>query len=106
MPELPEVETTRRHLAAHLPGARVAAVALPDPRALLRPDPATFAARVVGATFLAVDRRAKYLILPLQHPSGEAEGGLQSAASAATGRLSSRAARRNARPRPADDYLI
>jgi formamidopyrimidine-DNA glycosylase len=66
LPELPEVETTRRHLAEHLPGARVAAVALPDPRALLRPAPADFAARVVGATILAVERRAKYLIMPLR----------------------------------------
>src|SRR5581483_2416559 len=66
MPELPEVETTRRHLAEHLPGARVAAVALLDPRALLRPDPATFTRRLVGATILAVERRAKYLIMPLR----------------------------------------
>ncbi|HLH26388.1 MAG TPA: bifunctional DNA-formamidopyrimidine glycosylase/DNA-(apurinic or apyrimidinic site) lyase [Chloroflexota bacterium] len=73
MPELPEVETTRRHLAEHLPGARVAAVALLDPRALLRPDPATFAARVVGATVLAVARRAKYLIVPLTPTCGQAE---------------------------------
>ena len=65
MPELPEVETTRRHLAAHLPGARVAAVALPDPRALWRPDPETFAARLVGAEITAVRRRAKYLIVDL-----------------------------------------
>jgi formamidopyrimidine-DNA glycosylase len=65
LPELPEVETTRRHLAEHLPGARVAAVALLDPRALLRPDPMTFGERVVGAEVLAVERRAKYLIMPL-----------------------------------------
>ncbi|HEY7062164.1 MAG TPA: bifunctional DNA-formamidopyrimidine glycosylase/DNA-(apurinic or apyrimidinic site) lyase [Chloroflexota bacterium] len=127
MPELPEVETTRRHLAEHLPGARVAAVALPDPRALLRPDPAAFAARVVGARILAVERRAKYLLLPLARgaieavPGGIEPGvgagctparGLQAAAparadaspvseTAATHRLA-----RNGRPRPPDDYLI
>jgi formamidopyrimidine-DNA glycosylase len=73
LPELPEVETTRRHLAEHLPGARVAAVALLDPRALLRPDPMTFGERVVGAEVLAVERRAKYLIMPLgrAEPSGD-----------------------------------
>lgn len=65
MPELPEVETTRRYLAAHLPGARIAAVELVDPRALLRPDPAAFAARLVGATIVAVRRRGKYLLINL-----------------------------------------
>lgn len=65
MPELPEVETTRRYLAAHLPGARVAAVALHDPRVLERPDPATFAAQLAGATITEVRRRGKYLILDL-----------------------------------------
>src|ERR671933_2513874 len=80
MPDLPEVETTRRHLAAHLPGARVAAVALPDPRALLRPDPAAFAARVVGATILAVERRAKYLIVPLRYSTASEAAGTPRAA--------------------------
>jgi formamidopyrimidine-DNA glycosylase len=65
VPELPEVETTRRYLAAHLPGARVAAVALLDPRVLVQPDPATFAAQLAGRTLTAVRRRGKYLILDL-----------------------------------------
>jgi len=65
LPELPEVETTRRHLAEHLPGARVAAVEIPDPHALWRPDPATFMARLVGSVLGAVRRRGKYLIVDL-----------------------------------------
>ena len=65
MPELPEVETTRRHLAVHLPGARVAAVELRDPRALWRPDPESFEARLVGVPIVAVRRRAKYLLVDL-----------------------------------------
>jgi formamidopyrimidine-DNA glycosylase len=97
MPELPEVETTRRHLAEHLPGARVAAVALLDSRALLRPDPATFAARVVGATVLAVERRAKYLIVPLRHSAASDDGATPAG---------SRPAARNGRSPGADDYLI
>jgi formamidopyrimidine-DNA glycosylase len=68
VPELPEVETTRRHLAEHLPGARIAGVDLPDPRALQRPDPATFAARVTGAVIAGVQRRGKYLLVPLMPP--------------------------------------
>jgi formamidopyrimidine-DNA glycosylase len=66
VPELPEVETTRRHLAAHLPGARVVAVDLPDPRAVWRPDPASFAARLRGEELSDVRRRAKYLIVDLR----------------------------------------
>lgn len=65
MPELPEVESTRRHLAVHLPGARVAAVELPDPHALWRPDPTAFVARLVGAELGAVSRRGKYLLIAL-----------------------------------------
>jgi len=65
VPELPEVETTRRHLAAHLPGARVAAVELLDPRAVWRPDAATFAARLTDTVLGDVRRRGKYLVVDL-----------------------------------------
>jgi formamidopyrimidine-DNA glycosylase len=115
VPELPEVETTRRHLAEHLPGARVAAVALLDPRALLRPDPATFAARVVGATILAVERRAKYLIVPLR-PAAATDAAASPLAvgsvslsdvpqSNGTTELDRRPSGRG-RPASADDYLV
>ncbi|MGZ8203589.1 MAG: bifunctional DNA-formamidopyrimidine glycosylase/DNA-(apurinic or apyrimidinic site) lyase [Burkholderiales bacterium] len=61
MPELPEVETTRRGLAPHLVNQHIrtavvrnAALRLPVPRALAR--------RVAGATIERVERRGKYLL--------------------------------------------
>jgi formamidopyrimidine-DNA glycosylase len=64
MPELPEVETVRRGLAPHLEGARLARV--DQRRADLRFSlPPNFAARLTGATVIRLDRRAKYLLAPL-----------------------------------------
>ena len=64
MPELPEVETVRRGLLARMVGHRV--VRLIQRRKDLRlPLPARFAQKVEGRTILAIDRRAKYLLLRL-----------------------------------------
>src|SRR4030095_5314581 len=64
MPELPEVETVRRGLVPKLVGRRI--VRLVQRRRDLRvPLPAKFAQRVEGRTVLAIDRRAKYLLLRL-----------------------------------------
>lgn len=64
MPELPEVETTRRGLLAAVKGRRIEAVELR--RADLRmPFPRGLAAKLAGATILDVRRRAKYLLLDL-----------------------------------------
>lgn len=64
MPELPEVETVRRGLAPKLVGRRI--VRLVQRRRDLRvPLPARFAQRVEGRTVLAIDRRAKYLLIRL-----------------------------------------
>ena len=64
MPELPEVETVRRGLVPKLVGRRV--VRLVQRRRDLRvPLPAKFAQRIEGRTVLAIDRRAKYLLLRL-----------------------------------------
>jgi formamidopyrimidine-DNA glycosylase len=64
MPELPEVETVRRGLIPKLVGHRI--VRLQQRRRDLRvPLPARFAARVEGRTVLAIDRRAKYLLIRL-----------------------------------------
>lgn len=62
MPELPEVETVRAHLAARLPGARLKVVQLtrPDLRFAM---PAAALKALADATVVAVDRRAKYLLL-------------------------------------------
>jgi formamidopyrimidine-DNA glycosylase len=62
MPELPEVETTRRGLAPHVEGRRVAAVTLRRPD-LRWPIPAEVADLLPGQRIDAVRRRAKYLLL-------------------------------------------
>ena len=64
MPELPEVETVRRGLAPVLEGRRLKRVEArrPDLRFAL---PERFAERLEGAKVLRLDRRAKYLVAPL-----------------------------------------
>jgi formamidopyrimidine-DNA glycosylase len=62
MPELPEVETTRRGLAPHLEGRRIAAVTLRRPD-LRWPIPPQVARVLPGQRIEAVRRRAKYLLL-------------------------------------------
>ncbi len=62
MPELPEVETTRRGLAPHLEGRRVKAVTLRRPD-LRWPIPPEIARLLPGQRIDAVRRRAKYLLL-------------------------------------------
>ena len=62
MPELPEVETTRRGIAPHLIGHRVSAAVLRRP-ALRWPIAPEVAARLPGQRISDVRRRAKYLLL-------------------------------------------
>src|SRR6478736_7626109 len=62
MPELPEVETTRRGLAPHLANRRITGVVLRRPD-LRWPIPPEIAALLPGETILDVRRRAKYLLL-------------------------------------------
>ncbi|MCR6687665.1 bifunctional DNA-formamidopyrimidine glycosylase/DNA-(apurinic or apyrimidinic site) lyase [Pseudoxanthomonas sp.] len=62
MPELPEVETTRRGLAPHVEGRRVTGVVLRRPD-LRWPIPAEVARDLPGRRIAAVRRRAKYLLL-------------------------------------------
>lgn len=64
MPELPEVETVRRALAPAMVGVAFARVELRRPD-LRFPLPARFAARLEGASTLALTRRGKYLIAHL-----------------------------------------
>lgn len=61
MPELPEVETTRRGIAPHLEGKRIRHLRVNDAR-LRWPVPADLAERLQGETAIAVDRRGKYLL--------------------------------------------
>jgi formamidopyrimidine-DNA glycosylase len=61
VPELPEVEVTRRGIAPQVAGRRISAVAVREPRLRWRvPDEVR---RLAGRTVRAVERRAKYLLL-------------------------------------------
>jgi formamidopyrimidine-DNA glycosylase len=64
MPELPEVEAVRRRLEPAMRGARIDRVELRRAD-LRRPFPAGFANRLQGRRVRAVDRRGKYLLVPL-----------------------------------------
>lgn len=68
MPELPEVETTRRGIEPHLLGRTVREVRVHEPR-LRWPVPDAVRA-LEGATVSAVRRRAKYLLIDV--PDGSA----------------------------------
>lgn len=61
MPELPEVETTRRGIAPHAIGRTVIAVEVHDGR-LRWPVPLTLPATLTGRTLTRLDRRSKYLL--------------------------------------------
>ncbi|PXF31561.1 5-hydroxymethyluracil DNA glycosylase [Pokkaliibacter plantistimulans] len=62
MPELPEVETTRRGISPHLLGQTIIAALVHHPQ-LRWPIPVDLSERLQGATVLNISRRAKYLLL-------------------------------------------
>lgn len=62
MPELPEVETTRRGIAPHIGGKTVTRILVREPR-LRWPVPRRLAREITGQTITAVGRRGKYLLL-------------------------------------------
>lgn len=61
MPELPEVETTRRGLAPHVCGATVTGVVVRN-RAMREPVTRNLANIITGRRIDALERRAKYLL--------------------------------------------
>jgi formamidopyrimidine-DNA glycosylase len=65
MPELPEVESTKRSLARLLPGKVVAAVDVRIPTSVRTHRPAAFAKLLIGKRIDGVDRRGKMLLLAL-----------------------------------------
>lgn len=74
MPELPEVEVTRRSLEGPLRGARILQVRLGKPlRWPLGCDPVQ---QVVGRSIGPLLRRGKYLWMPLSNAAAEPDGGL------------------------------
>ncbi|MGB1351350.1 MAG: bifunctional DNA-formamidopyrimidine glycosylase/DNA-(apurinic or apyrimidinic site) lyase [Luminiphilus sp.] len=62
MPELPEVETTRRGIEPHVLGHKVASVIVRD-RRLRWAIPPGFETQLVGRTITGTRRRAKYLLM-------------------------------------------
>jgi formamidopyrimidine-DNA glycosylase len=62
MPELPEVETSRRGIAPYIEGQRIAKVVIRERRLRWPVDP-NVDRRLTGATIDSVGRRAKYLLL-------------------------------------------
>jgi formamidopyrimidine-DNA glycosylase len=67
MPELPEVETIRRELAPKLKGRKITACDILRPDIIGHPSPQQFKHRVVGKKIVGVGRRAKYLVIGLEH---------------------------------------
>jgi len=64
MPELPEVETTRRGIAPYVERQKVTAVRIYD-RRLRWPVPRNLELRLVGRTVDRIERRSKYLLFRL-----------------------------------------
>lgn len=65
MPELPEVETTARYITDKAAGRRVISVTVNWHRSVDRPGLAKFKSGIIGTRLEAVQRRGKYLILPI-----------------------------------------
>src|SRR5215217_20652 len=66
MPELPEVETIRRHLAPHVEGRVLARLEISDARWSQPLAPAELAAAVGGRRIERLARRGKYLVWELE----------------------------------------
>jgi formamidopyrimidine-DNA glycosylase len=71
MPELPEVETVVNDLRPQLVGRRIESLQLTrDPairaRLVRHPSPAQFLRRLRGRTIASVQRRGKYIVMPLE----------------------------------------
>src|SRR4051812_31024331 len=66
MPELPEVETIRRHLAPHVDGRTLRRLEIHDPRWSLPLAPGELEAAVAGRRVERLNRRGKYLVWELE----------------------------------------
>ncbi len=66
MPELPEVETIRRHLAPRLEGRRLETIAVLDPRWCLPLAPEALVDACAGRRVERLDRRGKYFVTVLE----------------------------------------
>ncbi|WP_192035472.1 bifunctional DNA-formamidopyrimidine glycosylase/DNA-(apurinic or apyrimidinic site) lyase [Halomonas sp. YLGW01] len=70
MPELPEVETTRQGIAPYLEGREIREVIVRQ-RRLRLPVPEGLENALVGTRIGVLERRAKYLILPIEVATGD-----------------------------------
>ena len=73
MPELPEVETMRRGIAA-IAGRRIAGVTFPRSRVRplsVEPAPLALARRLAGRTIAAVQRRGKRIVIEIAAAAGD-----------------------------------
>jgi formamidopyrimidine-DNA glycosylase len=102
MPELPEVEATRRRIHRSMVSARIEAVDLHRPD-LRRPFPRGFARRLAGQTVVSLTRRGKYLLASLS--SGDTV--LMHLGMSGSFRTMGHAQQRNARPGlDAHDHVV
>src|SRR5262245_12097206 len=62
MPELPEVEVTRRALVPHLVGRKIRAVSTTKPSYFFLTPPAKLKARLTGRRITELERHGKYLV--------------------------------------------
>ena len=69
MPELPEVETLRRGLEQSIPGRHITDVLIANAKSLKGQSGSVFRDRTVGSRVVRVDRRGKYLLIPLASPA-------------------------------------
>jgi formamidopyrimidine-DNA glycosylase len=75
MPELPEVEVSRRGIAPEVENRRIVGAIVRDPRLRL-PVPANLPQTLAGLVADAVLRRGKYLLLRCRHAAGLRSGGV------------------------------
>ena len=69
MPELPEVEVTRRRIEPLLVGRRIAALRTTRPSYLFLTPPARLRRKLVGRVVTSLERRGKYLLASLDEGS-------------------------------------
>jgi formamidopyrimidine-DNA glycosylase len=70
MPELPEVEVLARHLRPLIRGRRIRSVDVRRAKVLSPTSPRQFRRVLLGATFVAITRRGKYLVFKLRSMRG------------------------------------
>jgi formamidopyrimidine-DNA glycosylase len=65
LPELPEVETLRRGLEAGIRGRRITDTVIANAKVLKEQPESVFRERVIGRRIEGINRRGKYLLVPL-----------------------------------------